>query len=88
MRIAFDLDGVLADLHTPFVEHRAKLFPELDESAMRRCRRRRVSDRQRRRGRGHSEAPTCRRSVRRPISRRQYERSGVISAGLTISGRA
>lgn len=30
MRIAFDLDGVLADLHTPFVRTAAKLFPELD----------------------------------------------------------
>src|SRR4051794_15679726 len=30
MRIAFDLDGVLADLHTPFVRTAARLFPELD----------------------------------------------------------
>lgn len=30
MRIAFDLDGVLADLHSPFVETAARLFPELD----------------------------------------------------------
>lgn len=30
MRIAFDLDGVLADLHEPFVETALRLFPELD----------------------------------------------------------
>ena len=35
MRIAFDLDGVLADLHTPFTETAIRLFPELDRSAMR-----------------------------------------------------
>jgi hypothetical protein len=34
MRIAFDLDGVLADLHTPFVRVAAKLFPELDVAAL------------------------------------------------------
>jgi hypothetical protein len=35
MRIAFDLDGVLADLHTPFTETAIRLFPQLDRSAMR-----------------------------------------------------
>jgi hypothetical protein len=35
MRIAFDLDGVLADLHTPFTETAIRLFPQLDLSAMR-----------------------------------------------------
>jgi hypothetical protein len=30
MRIGFDLDGVLADLHTPFVQTAVKLFPNLD----------------------------------------------------------
>jgi len=35
MRIAFDLDGVLADLHTPFVTTALKLFPELDAAAIR-----------------------------------------------------
>ena len=35
MRIAFDLDGVLADLHTPFVSTALKLFPELDAAAIR-----------------------------------------------------
>jgi hypothetical protein len=30
MRIGFDLDGVLADLHTPFVQTAIKLFPNLD----------------------------------------------------------
>ncbi len=30
MRIAFDLDGVLADLHTPFVRTAQRLYPELD----------------------------------------------------------
>jgi hypothetical protein len=34
MRIAFDLDGVLADLHTPFVAAAVRLFPELDRTAM------------------------------------------------------
>jgi hypothetical protein len=34
MRIAFDLDGVLADLHTPFVRTAIRLFPELDPSAI------------------------------------------------------
>ena len=35
MRIAFDLDGVLADLHTPFVTTALKLFPALDAAAIR-----------------------------------------------------
>jgi hypothetical protein len=35
MRIAFDLDGVLADLHTPFTDTAIRLFPQLDRSAMR-----------------------------------------------------
>jgi hypothetical protein len=30
MRIAFDLDGVLADLHTPFVMTALRLFPHLE----------------------------------------------------------
>jgi hypothetical protein len=30
VRIAFDLDGVLADLHTPFVQVAARLYPEID----------------------------------------------------------
>jgi hypothetical protein len=34
MRIAFDLDGVLADLHTPFVRTAVRLFPELDPAAI------------------------------------------------------
>jgi hypothetical protein len=34
MRLAFDLDGVLADLHTPFVRTAVRLFPELDSSAI------------------------------------------------------
>lgn len=34
MRIAFDLDGVLADLHTPFVRTATRLFPELDPAAI------------------------------------------------------
>ena len=34
MRIAFDLDGVLADLHTPFVAAALKIFPEIDRAAM------------------------------------------------------
>ncbi|MEO8481887.1 MAG: hypothetical protein ABI634_06730 [Acidobacteriota bacterium] len=34
MRIAFDLDGVLADLHTPFVRTAARLFPELDPAVL------------------------------------------------------
>jgi hypothetical protein len=34
MRLAFDLDGVLADLHTPFVRAAVRLFPELDSSAI------------------------------------------------------
>src|SRR6187397_523199 len=34
MRIACDLDGVLADLHTPFVQTAMKLFPDLDLSAV------------------------------------------------------
>jgi hypothetical protein len=32
MRIAFDMDGVLADLHTTFVQTAVKLFPELDRA--------------------------------------------------------
>ncbi len=34
MRIAFDLDGVLADLHTAYVQAAVKLFPELDRAAI------------------------------------------------------
>jgi hypothetical protein len=34
MRIAFDLDGVLADLHTPFVRAATRLFPELDPAVI------------------------------------------------------
>jgi hypothetical protein len=34
MRIAFDLDGVLADLHEPFVQAALRLFPELDASSI------------------------------------------------------
>jgi hypothetical protein len=34
VRIGFDLDGVLADLHGPFVRAAVKLFPALDPSAI------------------------------------------------------
>src|SRR5688572_30042172 len=34
MRIAFDLDGVLADLHTEFMRTALALYPELDRSAI------------------------------------------------------
>jgi hypothetical protein len=34
MRIAFDLDGVLADLHEPFVRTAVRLFPQLEETAI------------------------------------------------------
>lgn len=34
MRVAFDMDGVLADLHEPFVRMAVKLFPELDPAAI------------------------------------------------------
>jgi hypothetical protein len=34
MRVAFDLDGVLADLHTPFVKAAIRLFPELDAASI------------------------------------------------------
>ena len=34
MRIGFDLDGCLADLHTAFVQTAVKLFPELDPAAI------------------------------------------------------
>jgi hypothetical protein len=34
MRIAFDLDGVLADLHAPFVKAALQLFPELDRTVI------------------------------------------------------
>jgi hypothetical protein len=35
MRIGFDLDGVLADLHEPFVKLAAELFPDLDRQQVR-----------------------------------------------------
>ncbi len=35
MRVGFDLDGVLADLHVPFVRAAIRLFPELDPAAIR-----------------------------------------------------
>ena len=34
MRIAFDLDGVLADLHSPFVRTVERLFPQIDPKAI------------------------------------------------------
>src|SRR6187551_3204273 len=34
MRIAFDLDGVLADLHSAFARTAISLYPELDRSSM------------------------------------------------------
>jgi hypothetical protein len=34
VRVAFDLDGVLADLHEPFVRAAARLFPEIDAAAI------------------------------------------------------
>jgi len=34
VRIGFDLDGVLADLHTAFVQAAVRLFPELDAAAI------------------------------------------------------
>jgi hypothetical protein len=34
MRIAFDLDGVLADLHAPFVRTVHQLFPQIDPTAI------------------------------------------------------
>lgn len=34
MRIAFDLDGVLADLHTPFVRTALDLFPDLEPAVV------------------------------------------------------
>jgi hypothetical protein len=34
VRVAFDLDGVLADLHTPFQGAVATLYPELDAAAI------------------------------------------------------
>jgi len=35
MRIGFDLDGVLADLHDPFMKVACELFPELDRQSVR-----------------------------------------------------
>lgn len=34
MRIAFDLDGVLADLHAPFIRAALRLFPELEPTSV------------------------------------------------------
>ena len=34
MRIAFDMDGVLADLHTAYMQTALKLFPHLDHAAI------------------------------------------------------
>jgi hypothetical protein len=34
MRIAFDMDGVLAELHQPFVQAALRLFPDLDAKAI------------------------------------------------------
>ena len=34
MRIAFDLDGVLADLHEPFARTAVRLFPHLEQTAI------------------------------------------------------
>ena len=35
MRVAFDLDGVLANLHDPFVRTARQLFPDIDPAAVR-----------------------------------------------------
>ncbi len=73
MRIAFDLDGVLADLHTPFVSTAHKLFPELDEAAMRPADvGASPTDNDVEAG-DAPEAPTVPSLVRKPISRRQNE---------------
>jgi hypothetical protein len=37
MRIAFDMDGVLADLHTVYAQAAVKLFPELDRAVVTRA---------------------------------------------------
>src|SRR6187431_3507064 len=34
MRLAFDMDGVLADLHTIYTRTALKLYPELDRAAI------------------------------------------------------
>jgi hypothetical protein len=34
MRIAFDMDGVVADLHTSYLQAALRLFPQLDRSAI------------------------------------------------------
>jgi len=34
MRLAFDMDGVLADLHTVYAQAALKLYPELDRAAI------------------------------------------------------
>jgi phosphoglycolate phosphatase-like HAD superfamily hydrolase len=34
MRLAFDMDGVLADLHTAYTQAALKLYPELDRAAI------------------------------------------------------
>src|SRR4051812_24563051 len=34
MRIAFDMDGVLADLHSAYVQAAVTLFPQLDRAAI------------------------------------------------------
>ena len=37
MRVAFDLDGVLADLHKAYAGAAAELFPELDRASIERA---------------------------------------------------
>ena len=74
MRIAFDLDGVLADLHTPFVSAAHKLFPELDIAAMRPAD---VGasppDAEADAAGEPNDAPTVPALVKKPISRRQND---------------
>ena len=74
MRIAFDLDGVLADLHTPFVGTAHKLFPELDMAAMRPPDvGASPTDNEADAAGDAPESPNVPALVRKPISRRQTE---------------
>ena len=72
MRIAFDLDGVLADLHTAFARAAISLYPELDQSSIAAPQVGASPPVDESEG-GESEAPALLDTVLAPLDRRQQD---------------
>ena len=73
MRIAFDLDGVLADLHTAFSRAAIELYPELDRSAVEAGNVGASPPIDDEDGEGEAEAPGLPEASATPLSRRQTD---------------